>query len=238
MLSVVLREVIKQSGIDSKLIGDICVGNVCQPGGGAHTSRMGSFLAGIPDTVSLSAVNRQCSSGLQAVINITNSIKAKQIDIGIGAGVEQMSLFSMEAAVDPNIISPLNFECPGAANCLMGMGYTSDNVAEKFHITREEQDTMAVESHKKAAHSQKMGWSAKEITVYQTTVTDKDGNETVVTIDRDDGVREDTTVEGLRKLKSAFHKGGTTTAGNSSQVTDGAAAVLLARRDVAKRLGL
>ncbi len=238
MLSVVLKDVIAKSGIDSKLIDDICVGNVCQPGGGAHTSRMGSFLAGIPDTVSLSGVNRQCSSGLQAVINITNAIKAKQINIGIGAGVEQMSLFPMDAVVDPNIISPLNFECPGAANCLMGMGFTSDNVAEKFKITREEQDQMAVESHQKAAHAQKEGWFAKEITVYKTFTKDAEGNETEVVVDKDDGIRGDTTVEGLKKLKSAFIKGGTTTAGNSSQVTDGAAAVLLMRRDIAKKLGM
>ena len=98
---------------------------------------------------------------------------------------------------------------------------------------------MAVDSHKKAAHAQKQGWFAKEITVYKTIIKDKDGNEKEVVVDRDDGIREDTTLEGLKKLKPAFKKdGGTTTAGNSSQVTDGAAAVLMCRRDVAKKLGL
>mmetsp|Transcript_7196 Transcript_7196/g.5463 ORF Transcript_7196/g.5463 Transcript_7196/m.5463 type:complete len:222 (+) Transcript_7196:409-1074(+) len=98
---------------------------------------------------------------------------------------------------------------------------------------------MAVESHQKAAASQKNGWSAKEITPYKTTVLDKDGNEKEMMVDKDDGVRADTTLEGLAKLKPAFNKdNGTTTAGNSSQVTDGAAAVLLARRDVAEKLGL
>lgn len=93
---------------------------------------------------------------------------------------------------------------------------------------------MAFESHKKAAHAQKMGWSQKEITPYETTVTDKEGNEKKVMVDRDDGVRPQTTVEGLAKLKPAFQKGGSTTAGNSSQVTDGAAVVLLAKRSYAE----
>ena len=97
---------------------------------------------------------------------------------------------------------------------------------------------MAVESHKKAAHSNKMGWSQAEITPYKTIVKDKDDNEKEVLVDRDDGVRPQTTLEGLGKLKPAFKKGGSTTAGNSSQVSDGAAVVLLAKRSTAEKLGL
>lgn len=117
------------------------------------------------------------------------------------------------------------------------MGITSENVAAQFGVDRQTQDQLAFESHMKAAHAQKEGWSQKEITPYTTTVKDKDGNEKKVVIDQDDGVRANTTVEGLAKLKPAFQKGGTTTAGNSSQVTDGASAILLARRDVAEKLG-
>lgn len=106
-------------------------------------------------------------------------------------------------------------------------------------MTRQEQDQLAVESNQKAAKAQKSGLFAKEITVYETTVKDKEGNDVKIVVDRDDGMREDTTLETLKKLKPAFDKKeGTVTAGNSSQVTDGAAAVLLARRDVAKKLGL
>lgn len=97
---------------------------------------------------------------------------------------------------------------------------------------------MAVDSHQKAAYAQKQGWSVDEITVYKTMVTDKDGNEKEVTVDMDDGVRPQTSLQGLGKLKPAFKKGGSTTAGNSSQVTDGAAVVILARRDVAEKLNL
>lgn len=238
MLAPVLKAVVQKSGIDAKLIEDVCIGNVLQPGAGAHTSRMSMFLAGYPDTSSLMSVNRQCSSGLQAVMNIANAIKSRQIDIGVGGGVESMSLFSMDAIVDINILSNDIFDNEGARNCLMNMGMTAENVAEKYSISRNEQDQMAVDSNKKAANAQKNGWSAKEITPYESFVKDKDGNEKKIIVDKDDGVREDTTLESLGKLKAAFKKGGSVTAGNSSQVTDGAAAVLLARRDVAKKLGL
>jgi acetyl-CoA acyltransferase 1 len=127
-----------------------------------------------------------------------------------------MSLFAMDGVVDPNIISPLNFENEGARNCLMGMGFTADNVARKYNINREEMDLMAYESHQKAAKAQKAGLFAKEITPYKTTVKDAEGNEKEVVVDRDDGIREETTLEGLKKLKPAFGKDGITTAGTSS----------------------
>lgn len=177
---------------------------------------MAMFLAGFPETSTLQTVNRQCSSGLQAVAIIANAIRSRQIDIGIGGGVESMSLYSMEASVDPNTLSNKVFEHPKAQNCLMPMGITSENVAEQFKVTRQQQDQMAVESHQKAAKAQKEGWSQKEITPYKTIVKDKDGNEKEVLVDKDDGVRGDTTLEGLGKLKPAFKKDGTTTAGNSS----------------------
>lgn len=99
-------------------------------------------------------------------------------------------------------------------------------------------DQMAVESHQKAAYAQKQGWSQKEITVVKTTVKDKDDNDVEIIADRDDGVRPQTTLEGLGKLKGAFKKGGVTTAGNSSQMTDGAACSLLCKRSTAKAAGL
>ena len=147
MLEPVFRAVIEKSGIDPKLIQDVCVGNCLQPGAGAATSRMAMFLAGIPETASLMATNRQCSSGLQAVMTIANAIRSRQIDIGIGAGVESMSLFAMEGSVDPNVLSPKVFDHPIAQTCLMPMGLTSENVATKYGISRQKQDQMAFESH-------------------------------------------------------------------------------------------
>jgi len=202
------------------------------------TARLGQFLAGFPAEVPLATLNRQCSSGLQAVVNIANAIRAHEFDFGIGGGVESMTNGDMTAAIDPEKLSPLVFENERTRDCLLPMGMTAENVAEQYNITREEQDQMAVESHQKAAHAQKMGWSQKEITPIMATVTDKDGNETQVLADRDDGVRPQTTLAGLAKLKAAFRKGGTVTAGNSSQVTDGAAVIVLTRRSIAKARGL
>jgi acetyl-CoA acyltransferase 1 len=195
------------------------------------------YLAGFPDTTCLHATNRLCSSGLQAVSTIANQIKSGQIGIGIGGGFESMSNYDMMGSVNPNLIGDAVFEHEKARDCLMPMGITSENVAKDFKITREEMDKMAVESHMKAARAQKEGWSQKEITPYKTQVKDKNGDMQEVLVDRDDGVRANTTLEGLSKLKPAFAKNGMTTAGNSSQITDGASCVLLARRDIAKKLG-
>ena len=148
-----------------------------------------------------------------------------------------MSQSNMHGTVNAETLAEEVFENEKTQNCLVPMGITSENVAAKYNITREMQDQLAFESHQKAAHADKMGWSRSEITPYKTKVTDKDGNEKVVVVDRDDGCRPNTTLEGLGKLKPAFQKGGTTTAGNSSQMTDGASCVLLARRDVANKLG-
>jgi acetyl-CoA acyltransferase 1 len=157
--------------------------------------------------------------------------------MGIGGGVESMSTGSMMGAVDPELLSEQVYEHELASNCLMPMGITSENVAEEFGVDRLSQDTMAFESHQKAAISLKNGWSKSEITPYKTTIKTKDGELKEILVADDDGCRPTTTVEGLSKLKPAFKKGGTTTAGNSSQVTDGAACVLLCRRDIAVKLG-
>lgn len=157
--------------------------------------------------------------------------------MGIGGGVETMSNGNMMDAVNPDLLSEQVFEHELASNCMMPMGITSENVAAEFGIDRKTQDTLAFESHQKAARANKEGWAQKEITPYKTFVKDKDGNQTEVLVDRDDGCRPETKMEGLAKLKPAFQKGGSTTAGNSSQMTDGAAAILLTRRDVAEKLG-
>lgn len=238
MLSHVFKSVVDQSGIDSKLIEDICVGNCLQPGAGATTSRMAQLLAGIPETTSLSAINRQCSSGLQAVMSIVNSIRAGQIDIGIGAGVENMSQYPFSGSLESPNLSKQVHENAQAKDCLLPMGVTSERVAAKYDVSREAQDEFAAKSQAKAAAAQEDGRLNSEISPMEVVLLDKDGNETRVLADKDEGVRKQTTLESLKKLKPVFKKDGTTTAGNSSQLTDGAAAVLLARRSTAERLGL
>ncbi|KAI9149786.1 3-ketoacyl-CoA thiolase with broad chain length specificity [Blastocladiella emersonii ATCC 22665] len=233
LLAAVLKATIEKTRIDPKLVQDIQVGNVLPPGGGATVARMAALYAGFPDTTALSTINRQCSSGLQAVSSIANAIAVGQIDIGIGAGVESMTLGYGPGAM-PSSTSDKVTSLDAAADCLLPMGITSENVAKQYNVPRAKQDALAAASHIKAAKAQKEGLFKDEI--IPVTIDGPDGKP--VTIAADDGIRAGTTPEGLAKLKPAFSADGCTTAGNASQVSDGAAAVLLARRSVAEKLGL
>lgn len=143
------------------------------------------------------------------------------------------------AGVMPEKMSDAIGENEQAADCLLPMGITSENVAAEYGITREEQDRFAADSFAKAVKAQKAGQFVREIVPVQVKWTDpKTDEEKDLTVSADDGIREGVTAESLSKLKPAFSKTGTTHAGNASQVSDGAAAVLLARRSVAKKLGL
>lgn len=238
MLSPLFKAVVEKTKVDPKVIGDVQIGNVLQGGAGAMQARIGMFLGDLPYEVPVSAVNRQCSSGLQAVANIASSIKAGVIDVGLAGGVEQMSMYPMTAGVDPSKLSNAVAENDLAAACIIPMGITSENVAERWGIPREVQDTMAVESHAKAIAAQKAGLFDEEIVPVTAKVKDKEGKVTEVLVKADDGPRAGTTLEGLGKLKAVFKDGGSTTAGNASQVSDGAAVVLLARRSAAVKQGL
>uniref|UniRef100_A0A8D0G631 Acetyl-CoA acyltransferase 1 n=1 Tax=Sphenodon punctatus TaxID=8508 RepID=A0A8D0G631_SPHPU len=235
LLSAVMTAVLKDLNLSPEQVGDICVGNVLQPGAGALPARVAQFLSGIPETVPLSCVNRQCSSGLQAVINIAGGIRNGSYDIGLACGVESMSLRSVG---NPGDVSSRIMDNSKARDCLIPMGITSENVAERFGVTRKKQDAFALASQQKAARAQQMGFFKGEIVPVTTTVLDDQGNQKTITVLRDEGIRASTTLEGLAKLKPAFKEDGTTTAGNSSQVSDGAAAVLLAKRSKAAQLGL
>lgn len=238
LTSNVITELLKRGNVKPNQVEEIVFGNVLSNGAGFMAARMSQFLAGLPEHVSLMTVNRLCSSGLQAVMNVAYSIACKQIDIGIGGGVESMSIYDMNNLVDGEKVSDEVFNCSKAANCMIPMGITSENVADQFKVDRKSQDSLACESHRKAALAQKNGWSKDEIVPVQTKIKDKSGNMKEITVDKDEGIRPQTSMESLGKLKASFKQGGTTTAGNSSQVTDGAAGVLLARRSVAKKLGL
>lgn len=240
LVSHVIKAVIEQAKLDPKHIQDIAIGNVSQPGAGLYTSRIGQFLAGIPETVPIHSVNRLCSSGLEAVAQIASKIRAGIIDIGIAGGVEQMSQYDMQSsAPNPELIDENVFENEKARNCLMGMGQTSENVAKKYNISREVQDKFAAESQRRAAEAQEKGLFKAEIAPIKTSIKKKGSDEREpIFVDKDDGIRKETTFASLQKLKPSFGKDGMSTAGNSSQLTDGAAAVILARRSTAEKLGL
>ncbi|KIY48859.1 thiolase [Fistulina hepatica ATCC 64428] len=238
MLSQVLRAAYESVRLNPSLIEDIAVGNVLAPSGGATPARMASFHAGIPTSTSISTVNRQCSSGLAAVNQIANQIRVGQIDIGIGAGVESMT-FGFAAAAQPDGYSEEVLRNKDAEDCLLPMGITSENVAADYNIPRETQDKFAASSYQKAAAAAKAGKFKDEILPVRTKIVDPKTKETKeIIVAHDDGVRDGVTAESLSKLKPAFIKTGSTHAGNASQVSDGAAAVLLMRRSVAKRLGM
>lgn len=238
MLAPLFKAIVEKTKVDPAAIGDTQIGNVLMPGAAAMAARQGQLMGGIPYTVPILTINRQCSSGLQAVANVAANIKSGVVDIGVAGGVETMSMFDMMSSIDPSKISEKVFETQAAADCMTPMGLTSENVAEKYGISRERQDTMAAESHAKAAAAIKGGLMKDEIVPVKAIVKDKDGNESEITVDTDEGPREGTTVASLGALKAAFKKGGSTTAGNASQVSDGAALVLLARRSKAKELNL
>ncbi|KAJ1934968.1 3-ketoacyl-CoA thiolase with broad chain length specificity [Kickxella alabastrina] len=239
LLGTILRGLLERTRIDPTLVDDICVGNVCPPGGGATTARMAALYAGFPNTTSVQTVNRQCSSGLQAVVHIAHAIQAGMIDVGIGAGVESMTQFyGPQHKLLPDTINDEVMEAPQVADCIIPMGLTSENVSAEFGIPRSKQDAFAALSHQRAARAQKLGHFNEEIYPVRTKIADKDGKETEIIVDRDDGVRPEATAESLGKLRAAFSADGATTAGNASQVSDGAAAVLLMKRSRAKELGL
>ncbi|CAI9761325.1 unnamed protein product [Fraxinus pennsylvanica] len=237
LLATVLKALIERTNLNPAEVGDIIVGTVLAPGSQRGIEcRMAALYAGFPDTVPIRTVNRQCSSGLQAVADVAAFIKAGFYDIGIGAGLEVMTIDNIERIqkVNPRVNSFAQ-----ARDCLLPMGITSENVAERFGVTRQEQDQAAVMSHKRAAAASASGKFKDEIIPVSTKIVDpRTGEEKHVTISVDDGIRPNTNMTDLAKLKPAFNKNGSTTAGNASQVSDGAGAVLLMKRSLAMEKGL
>lgn len=213
-----------------ELIGEVTCGNVLNFGAGATEHRSACLAAGIPYTTPFVAVNRQCSSGLTAVNDVANKIKVGQIDIGLALGVEAMT--RNYAKLNPlGSISEEMKADPRAKKCMIPMGFTNENIAHQFNITREMQDEFAANSYQKAEYASSHGYFEDEILP----ITLPDGTK----VTRDEGPRKNVTAHNLAALKPAFIKDrGTTTAGNSSQISDGVAGVLLARRSVAESLHL
>uniref|UniRef100_A0A3Q3MY91 Acetyl-CoA acyltransferase 1 n=1 Tax=Mastacembelus armatus TaxID=205130 RepID=A0A3Q3MY91_9TELE len=194
LLSAAMTAVLTDVGLSPDKLGDVCVGNVLQPGAGALMARVAHFLS-----------------------------------------VESMSLRSMG---NPGDLSSRLTDNEKARDCIIPMGITSENVAERFGVSREKQDAFALSSQQKAARAQSTGLFDQEIVPVSTRLVDDEGNEREVTVRKDGGIRPGTTLAGLGKLQPAFKPDGSTTAGNSSQVSDGAAAVLIGRRSAVEALGL
>ncbi|KAK4461981.1 Thiolase, N-terminal domain-containing protein [Cladorrhinum samala] len=247
LLSVVLRATLdKNPQLDPKKIDDVAVGVVLNELGGSKAARMALNHVGFDtSSTSLYTANRACASSLQAIALVAAQIRTEMIDVGIGAGMESMTRNYGTRAIPVDVWPELK-ESPvkDARDCVMSMGITSENVAERYGVSRADQDALAVESHLRAARAQEKGHFDDEIVPVRTRwqevskTGEKVGEEKEITVARDDGVRANASLEGLAKLKPAFKSDGASTAGNSSQVSDGAAATLLMRRSTATQLGL
>jgi acetyl-CoA acyltransferase len=242
LLAHVLREAIRRApGVDTSRIGDAIIGCAMpEAEQGMNVARIGVLLAGLPDSVPGMTVNRFCSSGLQAVALAADRIRLGEADLMLAGGTESMSMVPMmghKVAMNPAVFSDENI---GIA---YGMGITAEKVAERWKITREQQDAFALQSHQRALAAIANGDFADEIAPYtlddhypdlETRGISTDSRR----VDTDEGPRKDTSLEALAKLKPVFRMGGSVTAGNSSQTSDGAGAVLLASEQALKDYGL
>jgi acetyl-CoA acyltransferase len=217
--------------IDRKTIDDVIIG-CAKPEAtqGMNIARLVSIRAGIPYDVPAQTINRFCSSGLQAIATGANSIIAGQAEIVLAGGVETMTQIPMGS--DPKYRNQWLME--NNDDVYMAMGLTAENVADRYNLSRESMDQMAVESHRKASMAQKENKFTDEI--IDVVAYDGEGNEFI--FNKDEGIRENTNLEKLATLKTIFKEGGKVTAGTSSQMTDGAAAVLLMSMDKAEELGI
>ncbi len=243
MLAHVLRAVVAQApGIDTARIDDAIIGCAMPEGEqGMNVARIGVLLAGLPNTVAAQTINRFCSSGLQAVAMAADRIRLGEADLVLAGGTESMSMVPMMG--NKVAMSPQVFARDENVAIAYGMGITAEKVAEEWKVSREAQDAFALASHQKALAAQASGEFGAEITPYQVISRQPDlaGN-TVrlreLLVQSDEGPRADTSAEGLAKLRPVFRMGGSVTAGNSSQMSDGAAGVLLASEQAIKDYGL
>ena len=242
LLAHVLKAALAQcKGIDAHAIDDVIAGCAMpEAEQGMNVARVALLLAGLPNTVSGLTINRFCSSGLQAVALAADRIRLGEADIMIAAGTESMSMIPMggnKPSFSPDIFKNDNIAIG------YGMGITAEKVAAQWNVSREQQDLFAAESHRRALLAADSGEFAAEITPYEVVehvpdLTTREVAEKRRNATADEGPRRDTSVEGLAKLKPVFAAKGSVTAGNSSQMSDGAGAVILMSEAAMKKFSL
>ena len=241
MGAMVVKEAVKRAGIQPSDVDEVVIGQVGEIAENGFIARAVSLKAGMPKESTAYSVNRQCGSGLQAVAEAVMEIQTGQAEVVVAGGAEnisQLPYYVKDArwgarmghkSFEDGVIDILTWPLDGNHN-----GVTAENVAEKYHVTREEQDQFALESHQKACAAIKAGKFKEEILPVE--LKDRKGNVTV--FDTDEGPRDGQTIEKLAKLRPCFVKDGTVTAGNSSSLNDGAAAVVVMSAEKAKELGV
>lgn len=239
MAAAAIRAAVERApGLDPNEIDDVIIGCAMpEAEQGLNVARLAAIRANLPDSVAAQTVNRFCSSGLQTIALAANQIMAGQGEVIVAGGTESMSMVSMSG----NFFSPNPDLVDMNPEVYMPMGLTAEEVAQRFNVSRQDQDEFALRSHHNAATAIDAGKFNEEITPLEVSVTQFDGVRAVTrsyTFQADEGVRRDTSLEALAKLKPVFHAHGTITAGNASQTSDGAAAVVVMSADKAKALGL
>ena len=237
LAAVAIKEAVERAHIAPERIEDVVIGCAMPEGEqGLNVARLALLRAGLPVTATGVTVNRFCASGLQSIHDASARIRMGEIDVAIAGGTESMSMIPM-SGVKPSPNPGLVGDMPGA---YVSMGNTAENVAEKYKITREEQDRFALRSQRNAANAIETHRFDEELVplkVLEKSVNAKNKIESRELDFRvDEGVRADTSAEGLAALKPAFRSGGTVTAGNSSQMSDGAAALVIVSESVLKEL--
>ncbi|MPZ71978.1 MAG: acetyl-CoA C-acyltransferase [Nitriliruptorales bacterium] len=248
LLAGVLRSLVERSGLEGGAVEEVIAGCTNQAGeDNRNVARMSLLLAGLPISVPGSTVNRLCASGLDAVVQAARAVMVGEGDVLIAGGVESMTrapwVMAKPESLPPRGVPELvdssfgwRFVNPklAAMHPPLAMGETAENLVEKYDISREEQDAFSLRSHERAVAA----WDAGEFDA-ETVAVDVPGRRGAVTVfDRDEGPRADTSMESLAKLRPVFRQGGSVTAGNSSSLNDGAAAVLVASAAAVDRYGL
>lgn len=240
--AMAVREAVRRAGIDPAIVDECILGNVVGAGLGQAPARQAALRGGLANGVGALTINKVCGSGLKAVMLAAQGIATGDIDVAVAGGMESMSNCPYLLAKareglrmgDATLVDSMIHDGLWDSFHNIHMGLTGEHVSEKYNVTREEQDQYAVDSHRKAAAATKEGWFADEI--LPVSIPQKKGDPIVV--DTDESIRADTTIETLGRLKPAFKKDGTVTAGNAPGVNDGAAALVVMAADVAAKLNL
>ena len=239
---IAARAAIERAGIDPGEVNEVIMGNVVQAGNGQNPARQVALRAGIPNAVGALTINKVCGSGLKAVMLAANGIKVGEIELAVAGGMESMTNapYLLKKARqgyrmgNGEMIDSMIHDGLWCAFDNWHMGNTGEVVAERYNVTREQQDEYALNSHRKATAAMKEGRFDREIVPVE--IPQKKG--AALLIREDEGPREDTSLEALAQLKPAFKReGGTVTAGNAPGVNDGAAALVVASEEAARRLG-
>jgi acetyl-CoA acyltransferase len=240
MAATVIKELLARTPeLDPAEIEDVVIGCAFPEGEqGMNMARMIALRAGLPISVPGETINRYCSSGVQSIAHAAYAIQSGDIDVAIAGGTESMTMVPMAGYK----FSPNPYFAQDLPQYYTNMGLTAENVSEKYGISREDQDAFALSSNLKAAKAVDTGLFDPELVPVDVDLVELNEDDERVTrtytLKRDEGPRGDSTIEGLAKLRPAFKEGGTVTAGNASQMSDGAAAVIIMSAEKAAQLGL